>query len=103
MKTKEELNALKAEVENLNKKLRELTPDELKLVVGGEPGYEPITTIEPGTTSLYDDPMTKLEMPGEEITHTCFESSPKMGAIPDIDCNNCDQRFTCNNSRKTCN
>ena len=35
MKTKEELNALKEEVETLNKKLRELTDDELRVVVGG--------------------------------------------------------------------
>ena len=35
MKTKEELNALKEEVEALNKKLAELTEDELKEVTGG--------------------------------------------------------------------
>ena len=35
MKTKEELNAIKEEVETLNKKLAELTEDELKQVVGG--------------------------------------------------------------------
>ena len=35
MKTKEELNALKNEVETLNKKLAELTEEELALVVGG--------------------------------------------------------------------
>ena len=35
MKTKEELNAIKKEVENLNKKLRELTEDELAQVTGG--------------------------------------------------------------------
>ena len=35
MKTKEELNALKAEVETVNKKLGELTKDELKQVTGG--------------------------------------------------------------------
>ena len=35
MKTKEELNALKNEVETLNKKLAELTEDELKMVNGG--------------------------------------------------------------------
>ena len=35
MKTKEELNALKNEVENLNKKLAELTVDELAEVSGG--------------------------------------------------------------------
>ena len=35
MKTKEELNAIKAEVETLNRKLAELSEDELKQVVGG--------------------------------------------------------------------
>lgn len=35
MKTKAELNALKAEVENLTKKLGELTDDELTEVTGG--------------------------------------------------------------------
>ena len=35
MKTKEELNALKEEVEALNKKLRELTEEELAQVSGG--------------------------------------------------------------------
>ena len=35
MKTKEELDALKEEVETLNKKLAELTEEEMKLVFGG--------------------------------------------------------------------
>ena len=35
MKTKEELNAMKEEVETLNKKLAELTEDELAQVTGG--------------------------------------------------------------------
>ena len=35
MKTKEELNELKEEVEALNKKLAELTDDELEQVSGG--------------------------------------------------------------------
>lgn len=34
-KTKEELNELKMEYETLSTKLKELTEDELKLVVGG--------------------------------------------------------------------
>ena len=38
MKTPEELNALKEEVEVLNKKLRELTPEELEQVSGGAAG-----------------------------------------------------------------
>ena len=36
MKTKEELNALKEEVEALNKKLAELTDEELAQVCGGD-------------------------------------------------------------------
>ena len=38
MKTADELNALKEEVETLNKKLAELTEDELKAVTGGYVG-----------------------------------------------------------------
>ena len=39
MKTKEELNALKEEVETLTRKLAELTEEELKAVAGG--GFSP--------------------------------------------------------------
>ena len=35
MKTKEELNALKEEVNSVNEKLKELTPEELEHVCGG--------------------------------------------------------------------
>ena len=47
MKTKEELNALKEEVETLNRKLHELTEEELEQVNGGymkvqvEPSFPP--------------------------------------------------------------
>ena len=47
MKTKEELNALKEEVETLNEKLAELTDEELEKVSGGymkvqvEPSFPP--------------------------------------------------------------
>ena len=41
MKTKEELDTLKEEVETLNKKLAELTDEELEQVSGGGPGLEP--------------------------------------------------------------
>ena len=47
MKTKEELNAQKEEVETLNEKLHELTEDELEQVTGGymkvqvDPSYPP--------------------------------------------------------------
>ena len=40
MKTKEELNVIKEEVETLNKKLADLTEEELKQVTGG--GIEPV-------------------------------------------------------------
>ena len=38
MKTKEELNKLKEEVEAVNDKLRELTPEEMEMVTGGNCG-----------------------------------------------------------------
>lgn len=38
MKTKEELDALKKDIETLNKKLAELTDEELKQVIGGVTG-----------------------------------------------------------------
>ena len=38
MKTREELNVLKKEIEDLNAKCRELTPEELKEVTGGATG-----------------------------------------------------------------
>ena len=42
MKTKEELNALKEEVEALNRKLHELTEEELAQVTGGGRVYQDI-------------------------------------------------------------
>ena len=39
MKTAEELNALKEEVETLNKKLADLTEEELEQVAGGGQNY----------------------------------------------------------------
>ena len=48
MKTKEELNALKEEVEALSKKLHELTEEEPEQVTGGrELGEEPRGAINP--------------------------------------------------------
>ena len=41
MKTTEELNTLKEEVETLNKKLNELTEEELEQVAGGGIRYPP--------------------------------------------------------------
>ena len=48
MKTKEELNVLKEKVETLNKKLAELTDEELAQVHGG------ITPNADGTYNIYD-------------------------------------------------
>ena len=48
MKTKEELNALKEEGETLNKKLAELTEEELEQVTGGT--VPPV--LEGGTVSI---------------------------------------------------
>ena len=42
MKTKEELNVLKAEVETLNKKLADLSKEELEQIVGGSAVYCPM-------------------------------------------------------------
>ena len=41
MKTKEELNALKEEIETLNKKLAELTKEELEQITGGSDTEKP--------------------------------------------------------------
>ena len=49
MKTKEELNALKQEVEALNKKLAELSEEELAQVSGGDaPSILTKLVLEPG-------------------------------------------------------
>ena len=56
MKTKEELNALKEEVETLNKKLAELTEDELKAVVGGHSTPTEILPCRNSDTCTIDDP-----------------------------------------------
>ena len=45
MKTPEELNVLKEEVETLKKKLAELTEDELKQVAGGSK-YDPFCVLQ---------------------------------------------------------
>lgn len=45
-KSKEELNALKEEVEAVNEKLQELTPEEIAQVSGGNPFVPPPLPIE---------------------------------------------------------
>lgn len=62
MKTKEELNALKEEINALNKKLAELTDEELAQVVGGhdmprikdDEKYVMTAFKEPENTRQYD-------------------------------------------------
>ena len=98
MKTKEELNAIKEEVENVNKKLAELTEEELKQVVGG---YDIITTPYDPTT-LTSDPTTIQEFPGG-LGLTCFESQPCWGLSPEMDCKSCDQYQNCRNTKKGSN
>ena len=59
MKTKEELNALKEEVEALSKKLHELTEEELAQVTGGvvHCGFDnDKPSLEPPVNSLYVPP-----------------------------------------------
>ena len=55
MKTKEELNALKEEVETLNKKLAELTEEELGQVSGGFEPCDSEPVLEPGGFAGVDD------------------------------------------------
>ena len=64
MKTKEELNALKEEVDALNKKLAELTVEELAQIAGGmDIGGAP--PIESGHSSLsLPDMVAELEKRG---------------------------------------
>ena len=59
MKTKEELNALKEEVETVNKKLAELTEEELAQVSGG------FLPVPPGP--LADASEYGFELPGDEF------------------------------------
>ena len=57
MKTKEDLNALKEEVETVSKKLHELTDEELEQVSGGRPPTSIpliVTATAPVLLKLYD-------------------------------------------------
>ena len=58
MKTKEELNALKEEVETLNKKLAELTEEELEQVSGG------VEDLDFGFKIVIDVPLGPKGKPG---------------------------------------
>ena len=61
MKTKEELNALKSEVEALSKKLRELTEEELAQVIGGS-----ITPPDMPKTTSDEQNGISFDLPGDE-------------------------------------
>ena len=66
-KTKEELNALKEEVEALGKKLAELTENELAQVTGGRPnGLGPEFGCEAGefAADAYKELMSDKSQPG---------------------------------------
>ena len=66
MKTKEELNALKEEVETLNKKLRELTEEELAQVSGG--GKRPADAISDNLVKTCIQILNKMQLyPTEEF------------------------------------
>ena len=58
MKTKEELNKIKEEVETLNKKLHELTDEELENVSGGTepPGIPALLVIDDGSNAALAPP-----------------------------------------------
>ena len=64
MKTKEELNALKEEVEAVNKKLAELTDEELAQVSGGRMGIGKEPPIEGLSSLSLPDMVAELEKRG---------------------------------------
>ena len=84
MNTKEELNALKEEVETLNKKLAELTEDELILVTGGatEEGLNGHIYAVPTSEVPNDDP----QIIGGFVPKTEPVMSPSGESSP-FDCN----------------
>ena len=75
MKTKEELNALKEEVEALNKKLAELTDEELEQVVGGMYTTPPNRGKCPlcGGRLAQGAPMCSKRYPYPVTTYTCMD------------------------------
>ena len=61
MKTKEELNELKIEYESLNRKLAELTEEELELVTGGAfPACNPEIAPPVNDPTFIEDPPSGL-------------------------------------------
>ena len=88
VKTKEELNALKEEVETVSKKLHELTEDELKQVAGGNSGIPstscPILESWLKVKNVYTDERKKKYIRG--LIHNCYDPKAKE-CRP---CDNCD-------------
>ena len=80
MKTKEELNALKEEVETLNAKLAELTDEELEQVTGGEAIKAPLNMTKcpfcgGGITYIGTDPI------GDTLYFNCGNCGPMIYLI----------------------
>ena len=67
MKTKEELNAIKEDVETLNKKLKELTDEELKQVTGGITEQELIEIAKKAQIDISKNDKNKLIEDMEQI------------------------------------
>ena len=76
-KSKEELNKLKEEVEAVNEKLAELTPEEIAQITGGveRPGlltmrvFEPIVreSVAPGRALVYTKPVVIEPQPPSQL------------------------------------
>ena len=66
MKTKEELNALKKEVESVTRKIRELTEEELEQVTGGATGGVEPFSGEKGFGSKQMRITTNYPLPGDD-------------------------------------
>ncbi len=88
MKTKEELNALKEEVEALNKKLAKLTEEELAQVTGGDSGVSfedcVILTVWLKKKKTYSDEKKRKYI--QDHIYMCFDPARK-SIHP---CDNCD-------------
>ena len=78
MKAKEELNALKEEVENLNKKLADLTEDELAQVTGGKIVSAVFAGSE--TQNPFDTSFSKLTDNNTIYEHHLYEEETKEAA-----------------------